>query len=79
MHYPTIPVKSSHYNTLKSPYTVNHSIVLRDLLQLEVWLLLHGVVKITNFRLMDDFHPSLCCLLWFTHTIIKCEVCEDVL
>jgi hypothetical protein len=28
---------------------------LSDLLQLEVWHLLHGVVKCTNFRLMDIF------------------------
>jgi hypothetical protein len=25
--------------------------------------------EITNFRFTDDFHPSLCCLLWFKHTI----------
>jgi hypothetical protein len=31
---------------------------LSDLLQFEVKRLLHGVVKITNFSDMDDFHLS---------------------
>jgi hypothetical protein len=36
---------------------------MNDLLHIEVQHLLHGIVKITNFRIMDDFHPTLCCLL----------------
>jgi hypothetical protein len=48
---------------------------------LEVRDVLHWIVKIANFRVMDDcaLHPPLCCSLCFTLIIKKFKVFEYIL